>query len=183
MENPLLDFFKTFSDAQRLRLAALLTQEALTIDAIAAQLNMRAVEVPRQLAMIEKLGLLAKEGDRYRLDGKALERLSRQVLAGLRAEQPNDENADDFDRTIVKNYSLPNGRLRDIPSVAKKRVALLRHVAQAFEPGTRYTEKQVNEMLKRYYDDPALLRRYMCDDHVLLREPNGSAYWREKVIA
>ncbi len=182
MEEPLLDFFKTFIDVNRLRLAALLSEQACTVEEIAARLRIRVSEVPRQLAQIEKLGLLRMEGERYRLDTKALEGLSRQVLAGRRAvvaEHSNDEDADDFDRKVVKNYSLPDGRLKEIPMQEKKLLPILRHVVQVFEPGVRYNEKQVNEALGRFHEDYASLRRYLVDRGMMVRELDGTKYWRE----
>ncbi len=182
MEEQLLDFFKTFIDVNRLRLAALLSEHACTVEEIAAGLHIRVSEVPRHLTQIEKLGLLRTEGERYRLDTKALESLSRQVLAGRRAvvaEHSNDEGADDFDRKVVKNYSLPDGRLKEIPMQEKKLLPILRHVVQVFEPGVRYNEKQVNETLGRFHEDYASLRRYLVDRGMILREADGTKYWRE----
>jgi len=179
MEEQVLDFFKTFASADRLRLAALLLDEACTVDEMAQRLKLRPVEIPRQLAQIEKLGLLQKEGPRYRLDAKALETLSRTVLAGRRPAveaRSNDENADDFERTVVKNYSLPDGRLKDIPMQEKKLVAILKHVVQVFEPGVEYNEKQVNEALKRFHPDSATMRRALVDRNMIKRELNGTGY-------
>jgi hypothetical protein len=122
------------------------------------------------------------DGDRYRMDPKALERLSREVLSGSRPvveARSNDENADDADRKTVKNFSLPDGRLREIPSQEKKLLPILKHVVQVFPPGTRYTEKEVNELLKRFNADYASLRRYLVDFKLLQREQNGTVYWRE----
>jgi hypothetical protein len=45
-----------------------------------------------------------------------------------------------------------------------------------FEPGQRYPEKQVNELLRRYHDDTASLRRYMVDNQLLARDKGE--YWR-----
>ncbi|TVZ04661.1 DUF2087 domain-containing protein [Trebonia kvetii] len=57
------------------------------------------------------------------------------------------------------------------------RLLLLDHVAQAFEPGRRYPETAVNEILKGIYDDHAALRRYLADEDLLSRTPDGT-YWR-----
>ena len=54
---------------------------------------------------------------------------------------------------------------------------LLDQVAQAFEPGRRYQELAVNEILKAIYDDHAALRRYLVDEDLLSRTPDGT-YWR-----
>ncbi len=50
-------------------------------------------------------------------------------------------------------------------------------MAQAFEPGRRYSELAVNEILKSVYDDHATLRRYLVDEELLSRTPGGT-YWR-----
>ncbi len=181
MNDPLLEFFKTLSDANRLRMAALLLDNSLAVEEIAARLRLRSADIPRHLAQFEKLSLLLQEGDHYRLDPKALERLSRTVLAGQRpsaAAHSNDKDADDFARSVVKNYSLPDGRLKEIPLQEKKLQAILNHVVQVFEPNVRYSEKQVNQALERYHPDFAALRRYLVDRRMIEREVDGSSYWR-----
>ncbi len=181
MDERIFDFFKTFADANRLRLAGMLLERPLSAEEIAARLKIKVSDVPRQIAQLEKLELVTLDGDRYHMDPKALERLSREVLSGARPEtRSNDENADDFDRKIVKNYSLPDGRLREIPTQEKKILPILKHVVQVFTPGTRYTEKEVNELLKRFNADYASLRRYLVDYKLLQREQNGTVYWREE---
>lgn len=53
---------------------------------------------------------------------------------------------------------------------------MLDHHVQMFEPGVRYTEKDVNTALRAFHDDHAALRRYLVDEGLLSRE-NGM-YWR-----
>jgi hypothetical protein len=83
-----------------------------------------------------------------------------------------------YDRMVVENYSSPTGRLKTIPAQRKKLDAILRHLAKAFEPEKRYTEKQVNEILARYHQDTATLRRELIGARLLAREPGGGQYWR-----
>jgi hypothetical protein len=54
---------------------------------------------------------------------------------------------------------------------------LLDRVAQAFEPGRRYNEAAVNEILKTLYDDHVTPRRYLVDEELMSRTPDG-IYWR-----
>lgn len=181
MEETILTFFKIFSDVQRIQIAALLSLDSLTVEQIASRLNMRQVDIPRHLNQIQKLELLIQEGSTYRLDIKALEKLSRTTLSGQRPQvnvSSNDQNADDYDSKVIKNYSLPDGRLREIPLQDKKLLAVLRHVVQILEPGQRYTEKQVNQALARYHEDTAFLRRALVDHQMISRERDGTAYWR-----
>ena len=70
-----------------------------------------------------------------------------------------------------------DGRISVMPAKRAARLVLLDQVAQAFEPGRRYPEQAVNEILKAVYDDHAALRRYLIDESLLSRPPDGT-YWR-----
>jgi hypothetical protein len=70
-----------------------------------------------------------------------------------------------------------DGRISVIPVKRAARLLLLDRVAQAFEPGRRYPEPTVNEILKTFHDDHAALRRYLVDEGLLSRTPDGT-YWR-----
>lgn len=63
------------------------------------------------------------------------------------------------------------------PSKEKKKVAILRAIAGCFRRNTRYTEKQVNEILKPIYGDYVTIRRYLIEYGFLDRVPDGSEYW------
>jgi hypothetical protein len=78
-----------------------------------------------------------------------------------------------------------DGRLLAMPAARGKRLVVLDHLAGLFEPGRRYPEPEVNELLGRYHPDYAMLRRYLVDDGFLDREDvpaSGSrsvkVYWR-----
>jgi hypothetical protein len=70
-----------------------------------------------------------------------------------------------------------DGRITALPAKRAARLLLLDRVAQAFEPGRRYPEAAVNEILKGLYDDHATLRRYLVDCELMSRTPDGT-YWR-----
>jgi len=72
---------------------------------------------------------------------------------------------------------IREGRISAMPAKRAARLLLLDLVAQAFEPGRRYPELAVNEILKSLYDDHAALRRYLVDEGLLSRTPDGT-YWR-----
>jgi hypothetical protein len=65
-----------------------------------------------------------------------------------------------------------------IPSQRKKLEAILRYIVKAFEVGKRYSEKQVNDILARYHEDTATLRRELVGYGLMKREGGGGAYWR-----
>lgn len=76
---------------------------------------------------------------------------------------------------IVRNFIGPDGRLKQIPVKESKLVVILAHLAGQFEPGRRYPEAEVNEVLTRFHDDFCTLRRFLVVYRLMQRE-NGW-YW------
>ncbi len=78
----------------------------------------------------------------------------------------------------VVNRFVRDGRLVAMPAAGEKRRMVLEHLVQAFEPGRRYAEKEVDAVLRALAEasDHATLRRYLVDHGLLARA--GGAYWR-----
>jgi hypothetical protein len=70
-----------------------------------------------------------------------------------------------------------DGRITAMPAKRPRRLLLLDQVAQAFEPGRRYPEPVVVEILRAVFDDHCTLRRYLVDESFLSRTADG-IYWR-----
>lgn len=79
------------------------------------------------------------------------------------------------DADVVGRF-VQDGRLVVVPTRRHKRLLVLDHVAQSFEPGTYYPETEVNEVLRGFHDDVAMLRRHLVDEGFLDR--SGGVYRR-----
>jgi hypothetical protein len=77
---------------------------------------------------------------------------------------------------VLRRFFSTEGRLVDMPTRRAKRLVVLDHVAQRFEPGRRYGWREVDEVLHEVHDDHAALRRYLVDEGFLTREDD--VYWR-----
>jgi hypothetical protein len=77
---------------------------------------------------------------------------------------------------VLRSFLDEEGRLHTIPTKRAKLLVVLDHVAQAFEPGTTYSEAEVNEIINQVHRDHAALRRYLVDEQFLTRE--AGRYWR-----
>jgi hypothetical protein len=100
------------------------------------------------------------------------------AIAASVAARPEPDPTGDApeDAARVLRSFLRGGKLVSIPTNhAKKRIVLDR-LAQEFEIGVRYTERQVNALLRRFHDDTAALRRYLVDEGFLDRDKGE--YWR-----
>ncbi|MGE5582488.1 MAG: DUF2087 domain-containing protein [Bacillota bacterium] len=80
---------------------------------------------------------------------------------------------------IIKAYFKEgkDGPLSNFPTKEKRRVAILKHLLARFDLRRKYTEKEVNEILKQAYDDYVTLRRSMIEYGFMERYPDGSFYW------
>jgi hypothetical protein len=70
------------------------------------------------------------------------------------------------------------GRLVALPARRRKRLVVLRWLADHFRPAERYPEAVVNEILRRYHEDVATLRRWLVDEELLQRSAAHGLYWR-----
>ncbi len=179
----LVELFKALADANRLKIVGLLAQNPYSVEELAALLALKPSTVSHHLSRLSKVGLVTAKAESYynvySLDQKALELTTQRIFSSAQARTAiKDVDLDAYDRKVISDYSLPDGRLKIIPAQRKKLEAVLRHVVQAFEPGQRYSEKQVNEVLLRFHDDTASLRRELVGAKLMQREGGGGDYWR-----
>lgn len=180
-DEQLLTFFKALADANRLKIVGLLSQHPYSVEQLAALLNLRPPTVSHHLKLLSEAGLVSARAESYynlyQLESGVLEQIARQLavqdsLPSMAAEV--DLQA--YDRMVLRNTLLPDGRLKIIPAQRKKREVVLRHILNDFKPGVHYTEKQVNEILGRFHEDTATLRREMIA-YKLMGRAEGE-YWR-----
>ena len=179
----LLKFMKALSDANRLKILGLLAKENLSVEQLAEILDLRPSTVSHHLSRLAEVGLVSARAESYyniyQMEPKALEQVAQRLLSQeLLPSAIADVDLDAYDRKVVANYSKPDGRLKDLPAQRKKLDAVLRHIVRAFEPGLRYSEKEVNELLARFHDDTATLRRELIGARLLARSSSGGEYWR-----
>ncbi|QCW51386.1 DUF2087 domain-containing protein [Nocardioides dongxiaopingii] len=82
---------------------------------------------------------------------------------------------DDAER-IGRRFFGDDGRLAVIPRRRAKLLVVLDRLAQEFDLGRTYAEKEVVAVLTRFHDDHAALRRHLVDEAFLTRE--DGVYWR-----
>ncbi|MEW6286113.1 MAG: metalloregulator ArsR/SmtB family transcription factor [Chloroflexota bacterium] len=183
MSEELVTFFKALADANRLKIIGLLTEKSYSVEELAALLKLKPSTVSHHLAKLSEAGLVQAHAESYytvyQLNKKALEEKSRRMFSPTELSSVTAEvDADAYDKKIIRDYSRPDGSLKTLPSQRKKLEAILRHVVKAFEPGRRYSEKRVNEILAQFHEDTATLRRELVGAGLMAREGGGGEYWR-----
>ena len=64
------------------------------------------------------------------------------------------------------------------PSKMKKRVCLIYLISEFFNMDITYSERDVNNILKPIYVDYVMLRRFLIDLNLLIRDDYGKVYQR-----
>ena len=177
---------KTLADEQRLKMFKLMNGSERTVSEIAVLLKLSAPTISHHLSKLHTAGLLhlrmAGNQRFYRVNEDGLAKFKAKVAD---IEKPVEETQDDWiealtwdeaDKKVLREYTR-NGMIIQFPTKDKKWIVLLRWLATKFQPGIRYTEKEVNAILLEYHADYASLRRSLVDYGFMRRERGGGDYW------
>lgn len=179
----LLLFFRALADQSRLRIVGLLMREPLSGDQLAPMLGLAPSTVSHHLARLAEAGIVEARSEGpysvYRLRPRAFDKLDRRLLDALPIAAESAD-VDAFDRRVLDTFLDARGRLKSIPAQLKKRQAVLRHIAREFEPGKRYAEYDVNQVIAGFHPDISTLRRELIESRLLSRRPGGAEYWRSE---
>ena len=171
-----VDFLRLMLSADRLAVAGALARREATVDDLVGATGVDRRAVLETVAALVDGGLAARDAEgKYRLDDRALSALARDLP---RPEPPASAvfyGMTDEERLVLGRF-FRGDRLVEIPAQRSKRSIVLERIALEFEPGVRYSEREVNELLGRFHDDHVTLRRYLVDESLLDRE--GGEYWR-----
>lgn len=176
----ILRYFKALADESRLRLLGVLASRECSVEELAELLALKGPTVSHHLAKLRELGLvrMRAEGNThlYALEVTKLHELGKTLFAAEAiASLADDVNAEAWERKVLEDF-FEAERLKEIPASRKKREVVLRWLAERFQPGRRYPEREVNELIKRHHPDFATLRRELIGANLMQRE--AGEYWR-----
>jgi predicted transcriptional regulator len=189
-----LERIRALADENRLLLLSWLHQGEMNVGTLATRLNLSEPTVSHHLTKLREAGFVTLRADGtqriYSINASGMTALKRALdqLPALVQEQPKSD--DSWIDALPAEFSADerkqlrdmthNGRLKQLPNLRTRRqkaYLVLRWLASRFEPDVRYSEKQVNAVLKSVHDDFASLRRYLIEFGYLRRERDGGAYW------
>ena len=176
-ENELLWFFRALADPTRLQVAGQLARRAQTMAELGVALGLKPVVLMKHLSMLEHVGFVRQASGKYHWRLDAIHALAARVSdAPAAPEVP--EGTLEYDRAVLSAFLNTDGTLKEIPAQEKKQEVFFRHLFALFETGREYTEKEVNEIIRRVHEDTAYFRRGLIDRGWLQREVDGRRYWR-----
>ena len=152
----LLAFFKALSDANRLKIVALLAREPRSVETLAHMLGVSSSTVSHHLARLSKAGLVSARAEgyysMYRMDPRALGQLagrilSKEVLPAVAGDLEKDAN----DRKVLDAYKTGEGRRRAHAVQKKTMDKMPRPAARAVVKAPRDTEDQVSRAPEAHF--------------------------------
>jgi len=167
------DYLRMALDPVRLAILGAAAVEPVDPGQLAQRLRVQTKTVLRAIVKLQEAGLL-DEG--YRLEVGTLQRLGSELPTMEGAASSVTEGPWDEEEATVLRRFFDGTRLTQLPAQHTKRLVVLDRLAQEFEPGLRYAEREVNLMLQVWYQDYASLRRYLVDEGFLTRA--DGVYWR-----
>ncbi|GAB3870370.1 DUF2087 domain-containing protein [Dactylosporangium cerinum] len=161
------------AEEDRLRVYAAVVLGASGLAAIESATGLPARTVAAAVGRLQQGGLLGVADGGLRADVEVFKDSVRAHAAAPAQVEPMDP---DRQRDQILRTFVVDGRLTHMPAAHGKRIVVLEHIAASFEPGVRYPEREVNAVLRAWFDDSAALRRYLVDSDLLSRA--DGTYWR-----
>ena len=187
-EHPnMLDFVKAMSDADRLQIIGALTHAPASARQVAADLGIPFRKAIHHLSFLHYVGIVRSDTGNnsqdsvYTLNPEGMDKIARMRLSAAQQAYTPAPHLDEQTRQVLVAFLNPDGTIRQIPnsrSQSAKFKIILDYLVEAFTPGVIYTEKEVNDILRRFHEDISGLRRDLVDAGLLGRERDGSKYWR-----
>ncbi|AKG21967.1 metalloregulator ArsR/SmtB family transcription factor [Calothrix sp. 336/3] len=188
----LLRFFKALADESRLKILGILANQEYSVEELAVLLQLKEPTISHHLAKLKELKLVSMRPDGnahlYQLDIRELQSISQEIFTQERiASLVKDVNTEAWENKVLHTYIEGDiqateviQRLKEIPTSRKKRLVVLKWIANKFDLGVSYQENTVDEILQRYYHDSSTLKRELVNSPFMEKE--SGAYRRLPVL-
>lgn len=178
-ETEAVKLFKCLADKSRLQILKSLLSEDMYVERLAQRLGLTPPTISFHLKKLEDAGAVKSYKDQY----YTMYSICRDVfttniidiISEESAEAGEQKEREEAYRRKVIDAFVEYGKFKSIPAQRKKKRILLELIAEKFEPGRHYTEREVNIIIADFHDDFCTLRRDMISEGILKREK--SEYW------
>lgn len=174
-----LPLLKLLANETRLRLIGIVAEGEHSVGSLARRLGLTEATISHHLTKLSGADLLTMrpEGTThyYRLNPEALLAINKSLSKPAKLNRsPVSASHDPAEDRILASFVV-DGRIQKIPEAHTKRQVVLQWVLDQLED-RRYKEREISDVLKRYFDDYATLRRELINHRLMKRE--GGIYWK-----
>ena len=150
-----LKIFKCLSDTSRLNIIQSLTQGEMYTELLAERLELTPPTVSFHMKKLEDAGLVVSRKEQYytvySLNRDVLEKTIFETAVSAPEQIDEQQRREEVYRQKVIKAFFEYGKLRAIPVQRKKKLICYELIAERFEPGRVYEEKEVNAIISPFY--------------------------------
>lgn len=170
-----LELLKLLADETRLEILNILMREDSYVEKIACDLSLTPATICYHLKKMESAGIVnCSRSQFYIIYSLNKEIFDLSLGEVIKKDSPAVNEEEKYKKEVLSHF-FKYGRLSQIPTQRKKREIVLREIAKSFEPGRRYGEKEVNEIIERFHEDYCTIRREMIACGIMDRD--REEYW------
>lgn len=176
MERDCIKIFKCLADKSRLLIVNNLMESPMYVELLAERLKLSPSTISFHLKKLEEVKLVYSVKDQYyvvyHLNDDILSLSLNDLINVIDSEKEiQAKREDQYKRSVIDAF-FEYGKLKSIPVQQKKRKIVLEKIAESFEEGRSYTEREVNILIADFYDDFCTVRREMIGFNILERQNN-----------
>ncbi len=173
-ENEALLLFKCLSDRSRLQILKSLAQEDMYVERLAQRLDLTAPTISFHLRKLAEAGAVKGTKNQYYTVYSLNRELFRREILDILLEQSEEADEqqrrdEEYRQKVIESF-FEDGKLKSIPAQRKKERIILEKIAESFEAGREYSEREVNIIIADFHDDFCTIRRDMIAEKLLSRE-------------
>lgn len=174
----LVAFHKTIGDPTRIRIISLLAAKPWNGQALAGKLGLTAPTITHHLKKLREINVVYERREKntiyFYLNKSVITHQADALIKLFQFEKGVDEVevTNEEAAKIIDNFIGADGKLKNIPAQRKKKLIIFCHIVKGLKEGKKYDEKELNDYIKRYFDDYATIRREFIINHFMYRENN-----------
>jgi len=170
-----LQLLKLLADETRLEILNILLREDSYVEKLACELALTPATICYHLKKLESAGVVnCSRTQFYMIYSVNREIFDKPLYELIKKDTPVVDTEEKYKKEVLSNF-FKYGKLTQIPTQRKKREIVLQEIAKQFEPGRKYEETEVNEIIHRFHDDHCTIRREMIACGIMARE--NTLYW------
>lgn len=176
MEQDCIKIFKCLADKSRLLIINNLIESPMYVELLSERLGLSPSTISFHLKKLEEVKLVYSVKEQYyvvyHLNNDMLSLSLKDLINVTEPERDiQTEREDQYKRSVIDAF-FEYGKLKSIPVQQKKRKIVLEKIAEKFQLGKLYSEREVNIIIADFHDDFCTIRREMIEFNMLERENN-----------
>ncbi|SFM37511.1 hypothetical protein SAMN03159341_12925 [Paenibacillus sp. 1_12] len=176
-----VNYHKALADPTRIRILILLADGELNGQVLANKLCVTPATITHHAMKLREASLINERRDKNTIffslnhyfiknNATATEDL---IYRKAQFQGGTDHMQDEHKRlkeSVIKNFFTSEGKLKSLPAQLKKKLIVLEHLVSQLEKGRKYSEKEINDFIKRFHEDFATIRREFIMHQFMYRE-------------